>query len=200
MGSLQELDHPQVLAPVTKLARTVHDVAGIASSVDQAFTVAGSSHRGPTFLDVPMDQFFDKASVERPVVGGRRRVEPDAEAVAEIGDLLAQARRLLLVLGTDVWADGAEEAALRLVESLGLPAVTNGMGRGVVPGGHPLLVTKARSAAFGTADLVVGTPLTSGSGTASSAARTAPRRHGSCTSRRARSRGTPTSPARRTAT
>ena len=161
MGSLQELDHPQVLAPVTKLARTVHDVAGIASSVDQAFTVAGSSHRGPTFLDVPMDQFFDKASVERPVVGGRRRVEPDAEAVAEIGDLLAQARRPLLVLGTDVWADGAEEAALRLVESLGLPAVTNGMGRGVVPGGHPLLVTKARSAAFGTADLVVvvGTPL-----------------------------------------
>jgi acetolactate synthase-1/2/3 large subunit len=35
------------------------------------------------------------------------------------------------------------------------------MGRGVVPGGHPLLVTKARSAAFKDADLVVvvGTPL-----------------------------------------
>jgi acetolactate synthase-1/2/3 large subunit len=67
----------------------------------------------------------------------------------------------VLVLGTDVWADGAEEAALRLVETLGLPAVTNGMGRGVVPGGHPLLVTKARGAALGTSDLVVvvGTPL-----------------------------------------
>src|SRR4029079_18608660 len=37
----------------------------------------------------------------------------------------------------------------------------NGMGRGVVPGGHPLLVTKARGKAFGGADLVVvvGTPL-----------------------------------------
>ena len=35
------------------------------------------------------------------------------------------------------------------------------MGRGVVPGGHPLLVTKARGAALGGADLVVvvGTPL-----------------------------------------
>jgi acetolactate synthase-1/2/3 large subunit len=65
------------------------------------------------------------------------------------------------VLGTDVWADGAEDAALRLVEEAGLPAITNGMGRGVVPGGHPLLVTKARSAALGGADLVivVGTPL-----------------------------------------
>jgi acetolactate synthase-1/2/3 large subunit len=67
----------------------------------------------------------------------------------------------VLVLGTDVWADGAEEAALRFVEQTGVPVVTNGMGRGVVPGGHPLLVTKARGKALGTADLVVvvGTPL-----------------------------------------
>ena len=48
-----------------------------------------------------------------------------------------------------------------LVESAGLPAITNVMGRGVIPGGHPLLVTKARGKALNTADLVVvvGTPL-----------------------------------------
>jgi acetolactate synthase-1/2/3 large subunit len=78
-----------------------------------------------------------------------------------VGALLAAATRPVLVLGTDVWADGAEESALRLVEQTGIPVVTNGMGRGVVPGGHPQLVTKARSQAFGGADLVVvvGTPL-----------------------------------------
>ena len=67
----------------------------------------------------------------------------------------------MLVLGTDVWADRAEEAALRFVEAVGIPTITNGMGRGVVPGGHPLLVTKARGQALGGADLVVvvGTPL-----------------------------------------
>ena len=67
----------------------------------------------------------------------------------------------MLILGTDVWADGAEEAALRFVEAVGVPAITNGMGRGVIPGGHPLLVTKARGQALGGADLVVvvGTPL-----------------------------------------
>jgi acetolactate synthase-1/2/3 large subunit len=67
----------------------------------------------------------------------------------------------VLVLGTDVWADGADEAALRFVEAVGVPTITNGMGRGVVPGGHPLLVTKARRQALGGADLVivVGTPL-----------------------------------------
>jgi acetolactate synthase-1/2/3 large subunit len=60
-----------------------------------------------------------------------------------------------------VWADRAEDAALRAAEALGLPTITNGMGRGVLPAGHPLLVTRARSAAFREADLVlvVGTPL-----------------------------------------
>src|SRR6476619_3808588 len=155
MGSLQELDHPPLLAPVTKLARTVHQVAEIAGVVDEAFTLAGSSHRGPTFLDVPMDQFFDKATVDRPAVGPRPRLEADPDALARVGALLAEASRPVLVLGTDVWADGAEEAALRFVEQTGVPVVTNGMGRGVVPGGHPLLVTKARGKALGTADLVV---------------------------------------------
>jgi acetolactate synthase-1/2/3 large subunit len=161
MGSLQELDQPPLLAPVTKSARTVHTVAEIPGAVDEAFTLAGSSHRGPTFLDVPMDQFFDRASVERPRPAPAGRLDPDPEALAEVAALLAEARRPVLVLGTDVWADGAEEAALRFVESVGIPTVTNGMGRGVVPGGHPLLVTKARGAALGTCDLavVVGTPL-----------------------------------------
>ena len=161
MGSLQELDHPPLLAPVTKLSRTVHQVAEVAGSVDEAFRVAGSSHRGPTFLDVPMDQFFDKATVDRPAVGARQRLEADPDALAKVGALLAAASRPVLVLGTDVWADGAEEATLRFVEQTGVPVVTNGMGRGVVPGGHPLLVTKARGKALGTADLVVvvGTPL-----------------------------------------
>jgi acetolactate synthase-1/2/3 large subunit len=75
--------------------------------------------------------------------------------------LLGAAERPVVVLGGDVWADRAEEAALRLVDEAGIPAVTNGMGRGVVPRGHRLLVTKARGQALGGADLVVvvGSPL-----------------------------------------
>src|SRR3954464_10236407 len=161
MGSLQELDHPPLLAPVTKLARTVPATQDIADAVDEAFVLAASSHRGPTFLDVPMDQFFDRSPARERPSDGRRRIEPDPDALAEVAALLAEADRPVLVIGTDVWADGAEEAALRFAEETGIPVVTNGMGRGVVPGGHPQLVTKARSKAFGTSDLVVvvGTPL-----------------------------------------
>ncbi|HET7350613.1 MAG TPA: acetolactate synthase [Marmoricola sp.] len=160
-GSLQELDQPPILAPVTKLAHTIHTADAVAEGMHEAFTVAGSSHRGPVFVDVPMDEFFNSSSVTRPAVGKREQIAPDPDSVSEIAELLGQARRPVLVLGTDVWADGAEDAALRLVEEAGIPVITNGMGRGLVPGGHPMLVTKARGKALGGADLVVvaGTPL-----------------------------------------
>jgi acetolactate synthase-1/2/3 large subunit len=160
-GSLQELDHPPIFATITKSALTELEVTGVAGAVDRAFTAAGSSHRGPTFLDVPMDQLFSRAEVQVPAAVVPRGSTPDPGAVRGIGGLLARAERPVLILGTDVWADGAEVAALELVEELGVPTITNGMGRGIIPGGHPMLVTKARSIALGQSDLVVvvGAPL-----------------------------------------
>ena len=159
-GSLQELDQPPIIAPVAKAARTLMTAGDVAAGMDEAFTLARSSHRGPVFVDVPMDEFFNSASG---TVGSGEgtKVEPDGDAIESVARLLAAAQRPVLILGTDVWADHAEEAALRLVEDLGIPTLTNGMGRGVIPGGHRSLVTKARGAALAGADLVVvvGTPL-----------------------------------------
>ena len=159
-GSLQELDQPPIIAPVAKAASTIMTAGDVAAGVDEAFTLARSSHRGPVFVDVPMDEFFNSASG---TVGSGEgtRIEPDGDAIATIAGLLARAQRPVLILGTDVWADHAEGAALRFVEDLGIPTLTNGMGRGVIPGGHRSLVTKARGAALSGADLVVvvGTPL-----------------------------------------
>ena len=62
-GSLQELDHPPIVAPVTKLARTLHTAGRRRRrACDEAFTAARSSHRGPAFVDVPMDEFFNSAT------------------------------------------------------------------------------------------------------------------------------------------
>ncbi|WP_137294663.1 acetolactate synthase [Nocardioides dongxiaopingii] len=160
-GSLQELDQPPIVASVSKHAATIATAAEVLDGVDHAFRVARASHRGPVFVDVPMDEFFSSASGPVPTGGRVAGAEPDADAVAAVATLLAAATRPVLILGTDVWADHAEEAALRLVEGAGVPTITNGMGRGLVPGGHPLLVTKARSKALKEADLVVvvGTPL-----------------------------------------
>ncbi|MCD9154894.1 acetolactate synthase [Aeromicrobium duanguangcaii] len=161
-GTLQELDHPPIFETITKHATTASTLADIAPVVDQAFTLAGSSHRGPTFVDIPMDEFFNSGPVQHASAGpGTTRLEPDPEAVSKVVGLLSGAQRPVVILGTDVWSDHAEEAALRFVEETGIPAIANGMGRGIVPGGHGNLVTRARSRALGTADVVVvvGTPL-----------------------------------------
>ena len=160
-GSLQEFDHVPLLAPVTVSAQTATDTADIARATHQAFQSARSAHRGPAFLDIHMDHFFDRSAAVRPGPEAGPDRAPDTDAVERIANLLAAAERPVLVLGSDVWSDFAEVAALRCVETLGLPAIPNGMGRGVVPAGHPLLVTKARGMAFNGADvvIVVGTPL-----------------------------------------
>ncbi len=160
-GSLQELDQPPILASITKHARTIPTASEVTGGFDEAFRLAGSPHRGPVFVDVPMDEFFNQATARIPDGARERGADPDTDAIERIARLLGDAQRPVLVLGTDVWADGAEHAALELVEAVGVPTITNGMGRGVVPGGHPLLVTKARGKALNGADLVVvvGTPL-----------------------------------------
>ena len=160
-GALQEIDHPPLLAPVTKAASTVHDAAGVGRAVDAAFTLAGSAHRGPVFVDVPMDILFTPAEYTAPVDDHRSVATLDPQDIARIAELLRRAQRPILILGSDVWADGAEAAARTFVDVTGIPVIANGMARGILPPDHPLLVTRARGAAFAAADLVVvvGTPL-----------------------------------------
>jgi acetolactate synthase-1/2/3 large subunit len=160
-GLLQELDQPPLLAPITKRAWTVHDTGAIATAVDEAFLLANGAHRGPVFLDVPMDRLYDQAEVDLGDGSGRADRTPDPDDVARVARLIGEAERPVLVYGSDVWMDGAERTAREVAEELGIPVVANGQGRGVLPAGHPLLATRARGAAFGRADLVVvvGTPL-----------------------------------------
>jgi acetolactate synthase I/II/III large subunit len=174
-GSLQELDHPPLLAPVTKQAWTVHAPGQVGAAADEAFALASSRHRGPVFLDASLEALYGAGSpagagaTELVTTGPGSdgpdatvdRDQPDPDAITAIASLLAGASRPVLILGSDVWLDGAEQAARAAAEELGLPVIANGQGRGILPAGHPLLVTRARSVALGEADLVLvaGTPL-----------------------------------------
>jgi acetolactate synthase-1/2/3 large subunit len=165
-GSLQEFDHPKLLAPITKQAWTEHTSAGVGVGVSKAFDLATSRHRGPVFLDVSLEALFGTPDQpdqpDQPGSGKPAPADPpDPDDIKAIAGLLASARRPVLVLGSDVWLDGAEVAARAAAHELALPVITNGQGRGILPAGHELLVTRARSTALGEADLVIvaGTPL-----------------------------------------
>lgn len=160
-GALQEMDHVPIVDSVTKYATTAHDPEQIGALTEAAFAAASTAHRGPAFLDVPMDVFYNPVEAPTPERATQAVRAPDEAAVDGIARLLAQANRPVLILGSDVWNDFAEDAARRMARTLQLPVIPNGMGRGIIGAGDPLLVTRARSMALKNADLVLvaGTPL-----------------------------------------
>src|SRR6185437_1984268 len=95
-GSLQEMDHPPLLAPVTKRAWTEHDTARLAGSVDEAFRLAASLHRGPVFLDISLEAIYGQAEADLPAgPDGPAPAGPAPEAgeVDGIAALIRTARR-----------------------------------------------------------------------------------------------------------
>ncbi len=161
-GSLQELDHVPIVSPITKTATTATSTARIALEVDAAVRAATSPHRGPTFVDIPMDVFFGTAEAAPfDGTGSSVRIEPDPEAVALVAGLLDDAHNPVLVAGGDVYWAGAERTMQVAAETLRVPVFANGMGRGTIPADHELAFSRARSVALKEADLVVvvGTPL-----------------------------------------
>ena len=161
-GSLQEMDHVAFMQALTKHAMTSTAPADVARDVLEAFRVASTPQRGPAFVDIPMDVIFLGAD-EATVPGwSEPESEPvDLDAVAQAAEVLRAARKPVIIAGTDVWFDGAWEALGELVETLRIPAILNGMGRGCLPADHELTFSRARSAALKGADvvMVIGTPL-----------------------------------------
>ena len=154
-GSLQEMDHVPLVRTVTKMAETVFDTTAIADRTDAAYRTAAAPHRGPVFLDFPMDALFSRAEVELPEPGMTTmelRFTGDQQAAVQT---LEAAERPVLMIGSDVWQNGAEKAARLLAEGQRIPTFMNGMGRGILPADHELAFSAARGHAFSRADLVI---------------------------------------------
>ena len=161
-GSLQELDHVPILQSITKSAATVTDPAKAGVMVHEAIALAAQPHRGPVFLDFPLDVFGPSAG-DVPAVDAAagRGVEPDPDAIARLAELVAGAERPAFLVGSDVYWAGAEDALVAAVEHLRVPVFTNGLGRGTIPADHELAFLRTRGLLKQRADVVVvlGTPL-----------------------------------------
>jgi acetolactate synthase I/II/III large subunit len=183
-GSLQEIDHVPFVAPLTKLARTAQSAAEIPGLVEEALAVALAPHGGPTFVDLPLDYVFmealdwsgDRGGGSRdagggeaacgPTAGGARSLDaegstPSAESLAVAVNLLARARRPVVMAGTDLYWGRGESALQELVEKLRMPVFLNGLARGCVPADHELFFSRTRGQALREADvaLVIGVPM-----------------------------------------
>ena len=163
VGSLQELDHIPIVASVTKSANTLATPDAVAPGLDAALRAARTPHRGPTFVDVPLDGWgpTDAGAPEPADASTFSGSAPDPSDIAAVADLLGSASRPVLMVGGDVYWAGAEAEVRAFAEGARIPVFANDMGRGVVPADHELAFARARATAFKGTDLVLvaGTPL-----------------------------------------
>jgi acetolactate synthase I/II/III large subunit len=157
MGSLQEMDHVEVVRSLTRKAVTLESPEEAYSVAAECMRTALSRRTGPTFMDVPLDVFFGAADVPEatehltPDLGS----SPDPDQIARAAQLIREAERPAVIAGGSVWWAHAEDELKALVETAHLPLTVNGMARGMLPPGHPLFFPRARGPALGEADLIV---------------------------------------------
>ena len=154
-GSLQEIDHVPFVDPLAP-ARTVYDFGDIPEAITNAAQEALTPRRGPRFLDFPLDVLFSTGEFEVS--------DSDAQThsvdVDNVTRLVEESERPVIMAGSNVFMDGAEDELQSLVERLRVPTFVNGQGRGCIPANHELAFARCRSQAFKEADLVIvaGTP------------------------------------------
>jgi acetolactate synthase-1/2/3 large subunit len=166
MGSLQDLPHVDMMAPISKFAATVPHTSRVADMVSMAFRECYHGAPGPSFLEIPRDVLDAKVPIEqaRIPVGGAYRASTasigDPVSIERLAELVTRAEKPCVLLGSQVWTCRATDAALEFVRTLQVPAFMNGAGRGTLPPGDPMHFQLARRHAFNEADLIiiVGTP------------------------------------------
>jgi thiamine pyrophosphate-dependent acetolactate synthase large subunit-like protein len=160
LDTFQEMDQVPMMRPIVKSAYRVDLAYRIPEYIAIAFREALDGKRGPVYLDLPADVLAAKVDEDKiNWVKGKYRTDArpagDPVLVRQAVDLLAEARKPLILTGSGVLWSRAEEALRAFVDVTGIPFFTTPQGRGVVAEDHPRSFPGARSTAFREADVVL---------------------------------------------
>jgi len=160
-GDYGELDQLNAARPFAKAAYRIGRVEDIGRGVARAVRTAISGRPGGVYLDIPgdvlsqaMDASAAAATVWR-VVDPAPRQLPAPEAVDRAMEVLAHAKRPLIVLGKGAAYAQADEVIRKFVENTGIPYLPTSMAKGLLPDSHPQSAAAARSLAIARADSVL---------------------------------------------
>jgi acetolactate synthase I/II/III large subunit len=146
-GVLQEIDRPhganfaRMAEPVVKRWWQPSRLDQLPMVLAQAFNAMLDGRRGPVLIDLPQDLQAEYGEYEPPTGGSHRasgRIAPDPELIESAAELLAGAKRPVLLAGGGVIAAEASAELIFLAEQLGAPVTHSFMGKGAVPADHPL--------------------------------------------------------------
>jgi len=165
MGSLQDMNHVELMRPITKWAISVPEGRRIPEYLSMAFRTATTGLPGPVFLEMPIDQLFDSYQEETVRFPTNYRTEAgiagDPRYIEEALALIKQAAHPVALVGTQLRWSARREAYPEFARTFGMPIYVNGLGRGSLPPGDPHFFSRTRKPALLGADVVLifGTPL-----------------------------------------
>ncbi|RME43569.1 MAG: thiamine pyrophosphate-binding protein [Chloroflexi bacterium] len=139
-SNFHEIDQQALYRPITKLSKRVEHPERLGEFLQMAFRTAMSGRHGPVYLGLPRDVLRARLPIQVPPPESYRvlnhRVRPDPNQVDRAADLLAAARRPVLILGGGLrWSPGALEVSLSLAETWQIPVVSSL--KGLAPEDHP---------------------------------------------------------------
>jgi acetolactate synthase-1/2/3 large subunit len=165
MGALQDMDHTEILRPITKFAKCVHQTERIPEYISAAFRAALTGRQGPAFLEIPTDVLFKKVEEEsvyfpesyRPI----GHIHPDPSAIKKAADVLRKAERPVIMGGSAIYWSESHAELREFAELMQAPVYLNAMGRGSISQEHELFFNRSRRNALSKADavVVIGTPM-----------------------------------------
>jgi acetolactate synthase-1/2/3 large subunit len=165
MGSLQDMNHVELMRPITKWAASVPEGRRLAEYVSMAFRIATTGLPGPVYLEMPIDQLFNTYDEARLTFPTQYRTDAgiagDPRYIERAFELLRKAQRPVALVGTQLRWSRRREAYPVFAQTFGMPIYVNGLGRGSLPPDNPYFFSQTRKDALKQADVVIifGTPL-----------------------------------------
>ncbi len=136
----QAINIADIAGPVTKMAVTVLEAAQVPGTFAKAFHLMRSGRPGPVLIDLPIDVQMTEIEFD-PDTYAPLPVYKPAASRAQIDkalDMLAAARRPLIVAGGGIINADAADLLVEFAELTGVPIVPTLMGWGSIPDDHPL--------------------------------------------------------------
>jgi oxalyl-CoA decarboxylase len=160
-GDYEEMDQMNAAKPYAKAAYRVNRPQDIGIGLARAIRAASSGRPGGVYLDLTAEVLGSVLGMEMArkslvkVVDPAPPQPPAPESVSRAIELLASAKRPLVLLGKGAAYARADQEIRSFIESTGVPFLPMSMAKGLLPDNHPQSAAAARSYAIGNADVVV---------------------------------------------
>jgi oxalyl-CoA decarboxylase len=160
-GDYEEMDQLAIAKPLCKAAFRVLHAEDIGVGVARAIRAAVSGRPGGVYLDLPAKVFAQTMDAETgrksliKVVDPAPRQIPAPDAVQRALQLLAGAKRPLIILGKGAAYAQADTEIRTLIEKTKIPYLPMSMAKGLLPDTHEQSAAAARSYVLPEADVVV---------------------------------------------